>query len=303
MRNVTSIKKKKTMQQYRDIVALCDTYISMLPDAKEYERIYDTRHALFMIEKIVEILNYRFLRQLQDICYDEELAKYLEKEEYLYLDDNCRDFFEKCEYTSAYGLFENGDNFMYFSDYSTRGLGRGEDERLFSFYKEYINVFSQYALEDEHLTEKDIQDEKKFFQTFFPEIYEKDIDFITYAYKVISKMQGACSEATDINYIIQCHDKLFQFQKWLKEDATRKEFDECKKLINLIELLKSPYVNCFYGTEVHYIETMECCYICIRGGYSDYDGEMIDGKCFFPSYFFVKIATEQLLHLIEELYY
>lgn len=302
MYKATYIKQDKSEQECRDILELSKKYISLLPDKSEWYALYETDFSMLVYEKLISVINTRFFSELLTVGNDEVIRNRIDNASFISMNPHYSDFHFGGDYSTC-GIMESGEELLYFSEMGQHGISIAEYDKLFSFFEETSACLSSYIVEDEHIEKDIIEDERALFQFFFPEVLEKDYDFPVYGHEYISAMVEAAYEETDSVFYIHSSSKLKKFKNWVEEDVSRKEYPECADLLYFMEEYKNPMVDFNYNDIVYFIESKENIYLCYHYGYDYYSGIYADGKFFYPSHFFVMVAIEQLLQLIEKIYY
>lgn len=294
MSSIHCIKEESREEILYQILSLCDNYIYFFP--KDWENIFGKSSIdIYLWEKLVTIINRRFLSELLALCpNDSNLQELLSQDYHLALYRN--DMYHTSSLRSGdddYSILQYGDDLLYFSEVPLHGLCISENNSWFSFYQETVAIVGYYNLEEEDYLEK--FNEQEVFERFFPQIIEEDLDFIHYCPEYIESIHQALYDEADNTFLIHTCKKLFHFKQWVEKNGNEK-FPECQKLLLCMEWLKKPMSN---TNLYHYVETEKNIYLCYHYFFDSNYGIQLDGKFFFPTHFYTMVSIEVLLKLIE----
>lgn len=302
------IKEENNIHKLQKIISLCEKYIHLLPDKNEWFYLFDNNTPIFLIEKLIYIINLRFLTELDSISSDLWIEEH-QKTEFPYaMDSSFKDYYENINGIQQLGLIETGSNLTYHIEGLTYGLSISERNLWFSFYNEYIASISidelDYINKD---PKKEIQkylDHPEFLMTnYFSKVIEDDPDFIRSGYEYVDYMLSALESEFDHLFLIHRCDKLHDFLIWVEKNENRKNLPESKMLLEYIELYKKPMIDFYNINSYNYIRTEKYTYMCYIYCFDEISGHFSDGKYFYPSHFYVMVVIECLLKIITMKYY
>lgn len=282
------------------LLSLCKKYKGLYPDRMQWGCLHGYHSGdIFLLEKLVAVINHRFFKELQELYPQEEsLCKIVERDFSLQLYG--KDFYHTSPGSREYSIPEYGDDFLYFMESSCQGLTLPEDMDGFSFLESFDASLGYYSLEEhEELLHVTQDPYREMMESFFPDVLKEDPGILSYGRGLMEKMQSVLDYEEDHYFTLYRSKKLRSFFHWycLKN---HKEFPECKELMELYKIWIHPMeCNDNHGITCQSFCTENYCYLWFHYYFDSNYQCNVDGKFLYPPHFYVSFAMELLLKIIE----